>query len=592
MKFKSTRHWKAKNSEGLLFFAQIIDEALFDYTLETYKPRSLNSRLLCIEALKTIDFIKKGLIKSPNLQSIIDELVWAISADTAVKAILGYKLESFTGIIKQNVAKYNILKESILLLYHHLDDKKYMNKIKELLIEKISVGREKEKIYSLTKTFLTELINYGYSPNYIYFKCSECFFNKENAVETNSPELFFNVFQFEQKKFEVLYRVSIHFKEFVSIVPKWNLEMFTEYELDQSIIGKSNFLKGKKSDEIFVLCKEIIAFDDYKAKIFSEFPLSKIANLFCFYHHKEKPFISENAVVFNKTDQTSIVLENPQKSIIKKEDVKPMAAVQKVRLMVDTLNLPKVTMLRIGRAIDLHSIALETSELENKLLNLWTAIETLIPKDTESGKDRIQQIIDSIVPSQTINYFNQILKQAASDFYNYNNTLAKETLAKVVLKKKESFIDTIFALISTKENELIRNELLGNLDKYPLLRYRLFLLNKIFDNSSEAESFLSNHQKRVEWQIRRIYRVRNLIVHSGSMPSYTNLLIENLHNYFDTFLNMIIDDSIKFKRAQTIEQCILEMNFQYKLILKNLDKHKKSAITLETYKEILCETFT
>jgi len=589
MKYKTTNHWKASDSSGLFFFAQIIDEALFDYALDSYKPRSLNSRLLCIEAIRTIDFAKNGVIKRANLKSIIDELIDAVKSDLTIRSILGYKYDSLINNINKNFEKDEALKNVISLLYYHLDDRKYLNKVKELLIEKIIAGKEKEHIYNLTKTFLTELINYGYSSNYIYYKSNDFFFNKKNEVTSNSPEDFFNLFKFQEKEYDVLYRVSSHFKEFVPIVPKFNLELFEKFDLEDSIIGKAKFLKGKKSDEIFILCKKIKAFDDFKAKIVSEMPLTKIANLFSFYHHKERPFISETAVVFNKTDSTILIIENPQKSIIKKEDIKPMAAVQKVKLLVDTLDLPKSTLLRITRAIDLHSIALETTELENKLLSLWTAVETLIPKDTESGKDRIVQIVESIIPSQTVNYFNQILKQAASDFYNYDNKLAKETLLKVKLKKKESFIDTIFALISTAENEDLRTNLFTQLDKHPLLRWRLFFLNKVFSTAKETEGFLLNHQKRVEWQIRRIYRVRNLIVHSGTMPSYTNLLIENLHNYFDIFLNLVIDDAIKFKRVKTVEQSILEMRFKHELILKNLSKCKKSAITLETYKDILCE---
>ncbi|MES2276832.1 MAG: hypothetical protein V4592_12470 [Bacteroidota bacterium] len=211
-------------------------------------------------------------------------------------------------------------------------------------------------------------------------------------------------------------------------------------------------------------------------------------------------------------------------------------------------------------------------------------------KSTKHWKCKDVQIVESIIPSQTIGYFNEILKQAASDFYNYNGSLAKETLSKVVVKKKESFIDTIFALIATEENEALRTDLFTKLEGYPLLRWRLFTLNKIFGNAENTDAFLTAHTKRVEWQIRRIYRVRNLIVHSGTMPAYTNLLIENLHNYFDTFLNMVIDDAIKYKRAKTVEQAILEMNFKANLLTKNLEKHKKASMTLDTYKYILCES--
>ncbi|MCU0374229.1 MAG: hypothetical protein MUF24_02885, partial [Chitinophagaceae bacterium] len=86
MKYKSVTHWQDIESQnGLVFFSQILDESLFDYSLGSYKPLALNSRLLCIEALGTLSHIKSGLIKKPNLKSIIEELEFRLNGDVAAK---------------------------------------------------------------------------------------------------------------------------------------------------------------------------------------------------------------------------------------------------------------------------------------------------------------------------------------------------------------------------------------------------------------------------------------------------------------------------------------------------------------------------
>ena len=41
-------------SPGFVFFLQRMDELLFDFTIDTYKPMALNTPYLCIELLKTI----------------------------------------------------------------------------------------------------------------------------------------------------------------------------------------------------------------------------------------------------------------------------------------------------------------------------------------------------------------------------------------------------------------------------------------------------------------------------------------------------------------------------------------------------------
>ena len=86
MRLLNSDHWEDKeNCEGLLYFTQLIDEMLFDYTLDSYKPLALNSRLLCIEAFETIEEIRNSYITIKNLQSVLEELIWSLKHDIAAK---------------------------------------------------------------------------------------------------------------------------------------------------------------------------------------------------------------------------------------------------------------------------------------------------------------------------------------------------------------------------------------------------------------------------------------------------------------------------------------------------------------------------
>ena len=51
---------------------------------------------------------------------------------------------------------------------------------------------------------------------------------------------------------------------------------------------------------------------------------------------------------------------------------------------------------------------------------------------------------------------------------------------------------------------------------------------------------MDKHGERVRWQVMRIYRNRNLIIHNGKSMPYMRLLIENLHSYVDDFLSYSI----------------------------------------------------
>lgn len=588
MKYIKTNHWtNASEQEGLLFFAQILNEALFDYTLDTYKPPALNLRLLCIEALETIDNIKIGLIKKPNLESVIDELLWCLEGDITAKDFLGSKLQGLRERINSRKNELPKLKEAILLLYHYLDDKKYLNKVKELLLDLVPANKEKKKIYSLTRVFITELINYGYNASYIYFKTNKFFFDYKKRFKETSPMTFFEIFDFKEKEFDVVYRVSKLFEEFRNVAENMGFNIVDSYPSTGLFKEAKTFIEGKVENELFVVFKKINALDETTARIKTENTLFKIGNLFSFYHHKETPTISEQALVKSKTDNIVRLLAEPIKSIIKKADVKPTTAAIKVKSLFTTLSLPPNTIYRIGRAIDLHSISLTSEQVENKLLNLWTAIETLIPKDIECGDDRIVQIVKSLTPFQELKYVNKLIEQAGSDFLFFDGTKSKELINSVILKQKENSFFSLAALIMTKENEDNRKKVYEALKTYPLLRFRLFTINQNLSTGIRIKKLLDNHRKKVEWQIRRIYRVRNLIVHSGKVPSYTNILVENLHNYFDDFLNYIIDNAIKDKRIKTISDAILTAEIDCECLRKNINTIHEAETELDNYATVL-----
>jgi len=583
MKYKRTDHWTNKqNQEGLLFFAQILDEALFDFTLDTFKPKALNLRLLCIEAMQTTDNIKNGVIKKPNLKSIIEELLWILNSDTVAKDIFGIKFNVIVHKIKSNENNPTELKAIIIHLYHQLDQRKYLKRIQELLIDLVPANREKEKIYNLTKIYLTELINYGYLPGHIYHQLNIHFFDRRIAVNETSPKEFFGRFNFTKKKYKIIFRTDEVLKEFKVISSKLGFTIVDTLTLTNITGNEKNFINSKPANEVFLVFKDIEATNEISARYYAELPLERIANFFSFYHHKEKPNINKNALVVDPNNNY-LLLEKPIKSIIKKADSKPKEAVTKVKDIFETIDFPIETIVRLTKAIDIHSIALETDEIENKLLNLWTAIETSIPKDVEYNQDRIVQIINGLMPLQCVHYIQHLIEQTVDDFYHYNRRLAAQTFKTVITNQPENKWYTILALISTKENETIRKNIYTQLNDFPLLRYRIFSINKSFLSGKSLKKLIKDHIQNVEWQIQRIYRVRNLIVHSGEMPSYGNILVENVHNYFDNLINYVIDNA-REKNIKSIKEGIISCEIELENLLNTIESIGDNEINLTNYK--------
>lgn len=114
----------------------------------------------------------------------------------------------------------------------------------------------------------------------------------------------------------------------------------------------------------------------------------------------------------------------------------------------------------------------------------------------------------------------------------------------------------------------MRDELYGRLGDFYLLRYRCFSLARELGKSRSVLARLERHERKVRWQLRRLYRARNLIVHTSRSPSYVQALIENGHDYLDSILFEVIRRSCSGYQTSTIEQAFELTSVAYQC-LKN-----------------------
>ena len=591
MRYLDTKHWNNTDDlSGLLFFAQTIDEMLFDYTLDSYKPLALNSRLLCIETLSTINEINNGFIPHKSLQSVLEELKWSLSTDVAAQKLLGIKFNLYLDSIKPNDFKIQETENIVEFLYNALKDRKYLTQITDSLLEYVIEGKKKTKIRSLTSSFLTELINYGYHPNHIYFQNSAFFFNPQKRPEIKEPQElkeFFNIFNFEENEFTLVFIGGIVFRNFRNTLNSHDIVVTKKYNCFSRIAEDIAFKNSREQNESFIICSKVTGLDHHSARESIEILLGQISGLFNFYYHKEKPIISEKCVVKRNSDNYVVIIDKPTKSVLKsKSDESPFEAAKSVEKTLEILRLHPESTYRFARSIELHSTALTSMAIENQLLDLWASLETLLPKSSESNKDRIVQICDSLIPFLQLNYISKQFEELYKDL-NYWNSIETENVIKKIPNSADfSDIEKIGALVALDSNVNLRTELYEKMEEFPLLKNRIYTLHEAFNSPENIQKTLDNHSLKLNWHIRRIYRVRGLIIHSGKYPSYTSLLIENLHTYLDLFLKRIIDLTKK-RTVQTIEQAVFETRMTLDFQLNLLIKHKGEALTEINFKEAL-----
>ena len=131
------------------------------------------------------------------------------------------------------------------------------------------------------------------------------------------------------------------------------------------------------------------------------------------------------------------------------------------------------------------------------------------------------------------------------------------------------------AMLVLPEFDQNKTDLVNALINYPLLQYRIQHYSERFSNRSELKKVLSNHRKRLEWQIMRIYRNRNMIVHDGSHFPYIDLIVQNLHFYIDALMDTINFYVGKgYTSLEVIYALLNRKEFEYQIILEKKDNNK------------------
>lgn len=91
---------------------------------------------------------------------------------------------------------------------------------------------------------------------------------------------------------------------------------------------------------------------------------------------------------------------------------------------------------------------------------------------------------------------------------------------------------------------------------------------------------MDGHRKRLGWQIHRIYRARNQLVHSGKVPTYLDSLIMNIFEYYRSSISTIVQVAKTERRRSDIDQIVAEIGINYEVMRQNFPAHsREKAIT-------------
>lgn len=548
MRFHTLKKWEnLQELEGMAYLCQLFEELLFDYSLDTYKASALNSCYLAAEARQVVaDVIDEAIDKS-HLKHVIDELEQSCRKDEAAQTLLGPDLESYFRALRETQHTASSQEPIIELIFRRLNSRNYQKILENLMLEVVPNPREKNRARRLARNYVTHLQNRGYSNNYIYPLVRSHFHGTRKINGFNHLEEFFTNFSGEKKSYVAVFCASDLFLEISSSCDSLGLVVAKELEEYKDLIGKANF--ALDIGQVYVATKPFDSVDPHTARKIAETKIETASTLTILYHHKEKASWSSECLLIDVEASATKKSHPAINTMHKCVDMKKGKAAKSLNALIRGFRMSSQSFAKFDRAVALHSLALTSESQENQLLNLWIALETLVPSNI--GRSKISQINDGIMPFLGLSYFPRLLERLVSDIFIWNKGVIHFHLKDVPGASTSKKLARVLLL---QEYEQKKGELYGSFKDFYLLRNRCHSMESFLKKPSDTSRSLEMHRQRIEWHLRRIYRTRNMIVHSGRTPLYVDVLIENLHDYVDTVMSKLVDFSINGGQANTLEQ--------------------------------------
>lgn len=409
--------------------------------------------------------------------------------------------------------------------------KDYKNKCYEILLKMYSDNSniDAEKLYNISLTFLNELL--AYKMNYMFISFALSLYKSGKFISftqfikylhyqnIDNMEIYIPIQRESEKDIEFLTNNSqeivkidettycktfktrmIDFfswveKQVIRIESIFNtLRFYTksemDFDLDQNIIVHSTFF----NENILIKFREVISYTN------------KTLN----YKNLENLLYSLNKL---KSDDEDVEGENELDEELSPELNKKLERKQK-RKNSETNENRRILYYKL---LNILSFVERDKDLlnHNSFVDNWTALETLCGlSKLKIGYDSVKYIIPKIITPKII-------------LYDINDTFYRAFHSKRIILKAENFINL------SKNGKFDYTKI-----KDPYLNFKLKKYEKIISSINNFESYIKGIEKSIEYDLMRIYIIRNEYAHESNLNVFNSMQQYKLK----TLLPLVLDE--------------------------------------------------
>jgi len=234
--------------------------------------------------------------------------------------------------------------------------------------------REKAQIAEVTRSWITQLMNEGFSAGSIFYSVAQRFFSVDatpKIADVSALNKFFESFGAEPSGWEVTFKVSPSFKRLEAVARELSISLDEKAPPTKS---KTPYTREKVFRErnpkglLFATISDVKARDVVKARDRAEDQLRTVASLGYLHAHRLSFDWEPDALVYNIATKWVTHLDQPTPHVLKRpdcpEDMLGTFAGETYGIL-DRASFDVPSTIRLSQVLDLHAAALKAPTLPN-----------------------------------------------------------------------------------------------------------------------------------------------------------------------------------------------------------------------------------
>ncbi len=551
-------------------------------TSDTYRARLHNPKTILQELHQVlIDWDKNKLKRFETAKHVIDETILLLNNENELvfsfidkdyfKELLQTASDNqYLNLIAANQLIISVNEDYISTIYNKTKAEiESCNQNAKLQIHELL------ELERLTSILITELLNIGYSKTYLN---NSLFYVFVKNVHGNTFGECFNKLENlknkEEEEFKVIFKLIIpkdDLRDQLVIIEKENIDYNQTTISDLIELTNSHGKKFMRISERFSkhLLIKVKSKDYYTVIQKAKEKLSDILDRVFLGYNQPNIRIYKEALVIG-ANRPENAKSNPVNymafgSYISNQTLYETLQ-QKISRIFDNSMISNDTKQKVKSSIRYLRLGNESTELEQKFLNYWIGLEFIFAtslKDISSFSRLIENLPNShqlIYYKRNVREFHEDIKRLRVDnllpFFdeNYSNYLSKEESYDFI---KETYFDS-----------------------RPILSFRAYQFKRILFSGDRRKEKLKTHRKNLEWNLSRIYRIRNEIIHEAALKPNIARISSHIR-YYLTFITVSIIEYLAASPIDMNSDGLIKIDDFFILQSLHLESQKKKGFLIE-----------